>query len=197
MKEKEIYEKLEKQNPKKTKSKKEVSSKSWIIRIVLLTFVLSIVMELVSETSLPKVAFFLKILITCVFIFIGVIFDIVGIAVTIADEKVFHSMSARKIKGATVAVKLKKNADKVSSFCCDAIGDICGVVSGSAGITLTNDVVKVFHLPHLMTSLIITGLIATLTIAGKALGKSYAIDKSNIILYKFSNILSLIYQPKN
>ena len=47
--------------------------------------------------------------------------------------RVYHAMSSKKIKGAKKAVSFKKNADKVSSFCNDVIGDICGIISGSAG----------------------------------------------------------------
>ena len=60
------------------------------------------------------------------FIFLGILFDIIGVAVTSSDDKIFHSMSARKVRGAKVAVKFHKNAEKVSSFCCDVVGDICG-----------------------------------------------------------------------
>ena len=36
---------------------------------------------------------------TLLFIILGIIFDIIGVAVTSGDEVAFHSMSARKVKG--------------------------------------------------------------------------------------------------
>ena len=43
----------------------------------------------------------------------------------------------------------------------------------------------------LFTSLLITALIAACTIGGKALGKGFAMQKSNLILEKFAFFLSL------
>jgi hypothetical protein len=106
-------------------------------------------------------------------------------------------MASRKVKGANVSVKLKKNADKVSSFCNDVVGDICGVISGSVGIIIADSLSKVISLDNLYISLFVTALIASITIGLKAISKSYAINKSNIILYKFSTFISIFYKAKN
>ena len=119
------------------------------------------------------------------------IIDIIGVAVTSADEKIFHSMSARKVKGAKLAVKFKKNADKLSSFCNDVIGDVCGIISGSAGAIIAATLSVKFSLSAFLVSLIVTASIAALTIGGKAMGKSIAINKSNIILYRFAKFISI------
>ena len=79
---------------------------------------------------------YLGIIVTLLFVLLGILFDIVGVSVTAADEAVFHSMNSRKVKGASTAVMFKKNADKVSNFCCDVVGDICGIVSGSTAISI-------------------------------------------------------------
>ena len=70
-------------------------------------------------------------LILLVIVMVGIIFDIIGVAVTSADEKPFHSMAARKVPGSQEAIKLLRNAERVSSICNDVVGDICGVVSGT------------------------------------------------------------------
>ena len=121
-------------------------------------------------------------------------FDIVGVAVTSADEAVFHSMNSRKVKGANIAVKFKKNADKVSSFCCDVIGDVCGVISGTAAAAITVLLVSKFHLNYLLVGLIVTAIVSSLTIGGKAIGKSFAINKSEIILYTFAKFVNNFYK---
>ena len=127
-------------------------------------------------------------------IFIGILFDIVGVAVTSADEAVFHSMNSRKVKGASIAVKFKKNADKVSSFCCDVIGDICGIVSGAAGTTIAAIISNTYDFNILIVALTVSATIAALTIGGKAVGKSFAINKSDIILYGFAKFVSTFYK---
>ena len=52
------------------------------------------------------------------------------------------------------------------------------------------------HIDALLVSLIITAFIASLTIGGKAIGKGFAVSKSNIILYEFSKVVSWFYNPK-
>lgn len=184
------------QNRRKEKIKKEKVDIKWILIIVSITFVISFVLSFISQLTIPNLSLIFGILITLLFILIGVCFDIVGVAVTSADEKVFHSMNSRKVKGADVAVKFKKNADKVSSFCCDVIGDICGVISGVSSATIAAILVTKFNFNILLTGLFVTAIISSLTIGGKAIGKSFAINKSDIILYRFSKFISIFYKCK-
>ena len=166
------------------------------MKISIIAFTLSIVFSLLSETVMPKVNLWIGIIILILFIGIGIMFDMVGVAVTAAAETPFHSMAARKVRGAKVAVKFKKNAAQVSSFCNDVIGDICGIVSGSTGAILAITISSSLRVDALLVSLLVTALIAALTIGGKAMGKGFAVSKSNIILYEFSKIVSLFYNPK-
>ena len=114
----------------------------------------------------------------------------VGVEVTASDEQVFHSMAAKKIRGAKLAVKFKKNADKLSSFCQDVIGDICGIVSGSTGAVIAIKIMNQLDNNNLFITLIVMGIISSLTIGGKAIEKAIAMNKSNEILYRFSYIMS-------
>ncbi len=175
---------------RKEKKNKKIVDIKWILKITTLTFFLSIVFSFVCEITLPKVEIFIEVLLILLFIFIGVLFDMVGVAVTSADLEPFNSMSSRKVKGAKIAVKLIQNAEKVSSFCNDVIGDICGVISGSAGAIISVNLSTSFSISPLVTTLLSTAVIASLTIGGKALGKSYAINKNNMILYQFSKLLA-------
>ncbi len=169
------------------KKNKNLIDYIWITKIVLLAFLISIVFTFVSETAIPNINVVLGIILCLIFIVIGVIFDMVGVAVASADEAVFHSMASRKLKGAAMAVKLKKNADKVSSFCNDVIGDICGIISGSTGAVIAIKIAE----NNLLVTLFIMGIISALTIGGKALEKSLAITKSNNILFIFAKILCI------
>ena len=184
------------QTEKKEKIKKEEVDIKWIIRIIIITFIISFSLSFVSQMTIPNLSIFWGILITLLFNFIGIIFDIIGVAVASADEKVFHSMNSRKVTGANVAVKFKKNADKVASFCNDVIGDICGIISGSAGVYVASKISLSLNINPLISSLLITGIISSLTIGGKALGKSFAMNNCTQISFAFSRIISKIYKFK-
>ena len=119
-----------------------------------------------------------------------------NIMVLTITEKQFNSMSARKVRGAKTAVMFRKNAEKVSSFCNDVIGDICGIISGSAGVMIATRVATKFSLPVFWISLAVTALIAALTIGGKALGKGIAIAKGNQILFVFAKVISFFKREK-
>ena len=179
---------------KRTKIKKEKINIKWIIEIFSITFILSFLLSFISQKAIPNINVFWGIFITLLIVFINILFDIIGVSVTASDEKVFNSMAARKVKAAKQAVIFKKNADKVSSFCCDVIGDICGIVSGACGTNITLIMVKAFNFNLLFTGLIVAAIIASLTIGGKAIGKSFAINNSNIILYEFARVISIFHK---
>lgn len=192
--EKEELKNLLVQTRRKEKIKKEHVNVKWIIEIVIMAFAISFALSLVSQTTIPKLSTWIGVIITLVFVGLGIIFDIVGVAVNSADEKVFHSMNARQVSGAKVAVIFKKNADKVSSFCNDVIGDICGIVSGAAGLSIATNIANSLNCDLLFINLTVAAIIAALTIGGKAMGKSFAMNKSDIILYEFAKIVSIFYK---
>lgn len=182
------------QNRRKEKIKKEAVNVKWICQIAVISFTISFVLSFVSEMAIPNLSVLWGILLTLAFVFVGILFDIVGVAVTGADEKVFHSMNSRKVKGSKVAVLFKKNADKVSSFCCDVIGDICGIVSGASASAVSVGLAATYGWNLLIVSLTVAAIVASLTIGGKACGKSFAINKSDVILYEFAKIISFFYK---
>ena len=171
--------------------KKNLVDYKWIIKIIIMAFMISIVFSFISETAIPNIIV-AGILLTLLFIVIGIVFDMIGVSVTASDESTFHSMAAQKVKGAKMAVRLKKNADKVSSFCNDVVGDICGIISGSTGAVIAIQIVDKLKLNDLLITLLIMGMISALTIGGKAIVKGFAINKSNKILFVFAKILSII-----
>ena len=179
------------QTKKKEKINKNKTEWNWIFKVVLISFTLSILMSYVSTTTIPNINIIAGTVVTLLFIGLGILFDIIGVAVTSADEKVFNSMSARKIKGASLAVKMKKSAPKVSSLCCDIVGDTCGIISGTATATIATNLSKITNINILLVTLLSSAIAASLTIGGKAIGKSFAMNKSNIILYEFAKIISI------
>ena len=184
-KEKNELENLIEVTKKKEKVKKENIDKKWIATVVIVAFLTSFTLSFISEMTIPNLSLWLGILVTLFFIFLGIFFDIIGVSVTTADEAVFHSMSSRKVKGANIAVKFKKN---------DVIGDVCGIISGAAGTTIAAILVTQFKFNTLFTSITVAAIIAAITIGGKAIGKSFAINKSNIVLYEFAKFISNFYK---
>lgn len=175
---------------KKIKDKKK-NNLNWIITVTILAFIISVVMSFISEIVLNNVGIVIAVLITLIFIALGIIFDIIGVSVTAGNIKVFNSMSSKKVKGASIAVRLISNASKVSSVCCDVIGDVCGVASGSAGVVIATLLITKYNCNALIVSILTTAIISMLTIGGKAIGKGFAINKSTYIINKVSRLLAV------
>ena len=184
------------ESKRKEKINKKKTEYKWMLKIVLIAFALSFGLSYVSQVTIPNLSLFFGILITLLFIGIGILFDIIGVSVTSSDETVFHSMNSRKVPGADIAVKFKKNASKVSNFCCDVVGDVCGIISGTAATAIATILANHFNWSLLFTGLFVAAIVAALTIGGKALGKGFAINKSDIILYQFAKTVSHFYKGK-
>ena len=167
------------------------SNYKWVLIVTLLAFGLSVVMSLLVTTLLKNVTLGISIIVTFLFIILGILFDIIGVSVTSGDEVAFHSMSARRVRGGKIGVKLIRNASKVSSICCDVVGDICGIISGTAGVTIVTIISNKTNWNILIISLTVTALISSLTIGGKALGKNLAINKSKEVVTIVAKILSI------
>ena len=108
----------------------------WVVTIFLATILISGTISLISDEVMANSSVVVAFCILLAIIFLGILFDIIGMAVATADEKPFHSMASRKVPGAREAIRLLRNAERVSSICNDVVGDICGVVSGSASATI-------------------------------------------------------------
>ena len=167
-------------SPKRERSKAIIWVVSIFISTILATGIISLASEELLSVSTMPVAFIVLLGI----ILVGILFDIIGVAVTSADEKPFHSMAARKVPGAMESIRLLRNAEKVGSICNDVIGDMCGVISGSAAATIAVQVVQNFEFswPRLAT-LVMSALVAGLTVGGKAIGKGIAINSCTKIVH--------------
>ena len=177
----------------------------WVVTIFLVTIVISGTISFVSDEVMSRSGIVTAFLILLAIILIGIIFDIIGMAVATADEKPFHSMAARKVTGAQNAIKLLRNAERVSSICNDVVGDICGVVSGSASATIAAQILRSvdFGWPQLI-SLVMSALCAGLTVGGKAIGKTFAVNSATAIvhtvgriIYWLNNIPAIFRKKKN
>ncbi len=161
----------------------------WSLFIMILSFALSTGLLLASGSLFERVEPVWAFLVVLVIILVGIVFDMIGMAVTAAEETPFHSMASRKLRGARHSILLIRNAPRVSSICNDVVGDICSVVSGTAGAAI---VFRMFG--HLSDTTWIETLmgagIAALTVGGKAFGKNFGIRNSNYIIFQVGRLFS-------
>ena len=161
----------------RSKKKKKNSNIRWIITIFFVTVLISSTISFLSSSVMEEAGLVEAFIVLLVIVLLGIIFDIIGVAVMSANEKPFHSMAAKKVPGAMEALALLRNAEKVSSFCNDVVGDICGVVSGSASAVIAVKALTQIG-PDTVSQLLMSSLVAAVTIAGKACGKNIAMTQS-------------------
>ena len=176
---------------KQKKTEKTPSHARWVIRVSLIAVALSAAMSLCSGAVLEDAGYVTATLILLLFIALGILFDIIGVAVTAA--KPFNSMAAHRVKGAKEALYLIRNAEKVASFCNDVVGDICGIVSGSTATVIVVLLQNSFGWRSIVVSTVVTALISGLTIGGKAIGKKVAMKKSKDVIYLTAKVLSVLH----
>lgn len=165
----------------KEKSKKQNGNKSWVIGITIVTFSLSLLFSFISNTAISELDVLPGFLILILVILVGIIFDLIGVAVTIANEEDFHAQASKKIKGAKTSIKLIRNSAKVSNFCADVIGDICGVLSGAISAMIALEVTQKYGMSQSL-QFIFSALVASFTVGGKAVTKQIAKNNSTKVV---------------
>ena len=166
------------------KNKEKDSSGKWVITVSLLSFSLSIVFSFLTTTTVNKLPVPIAIMILCI------LFDMISMAVTVAEEKNFHAKASKKLSGAKTSIKLIRNAPKVSSICADVIGDVCGILSGGIGTIVAMKITSSYGLTFDL-QVVVSALVAALTIGGKAKCKTIAQQYSSQIVDKFTKFLNI------
>ena len=163
----------------------------WIVTVFLVSMTTSALLSLICNELVGHMATVLQFVVLLAIIFIGIIFDIIGLAVATADEKQFHSMAARKIKEGKIAVAMIRNAEKMSSICNDIVGDICGIVSGATAASIA---MRVFVDPEVsfVGNLLMTALVSGMTIGGKAIGKFFGMNFSEDIIFVIAKLVKFL-----
>ncbi|WP_233881121.1 CNNM metal transporter family protein [Virgibacillus halodenitrificans] len=173
------------------------NSLKFSLTIAVITFVLAAIFSVISSSILGEVMWMIGLVIVFLIVLMGVIFDMLGIAATAASESPFHAMAAEKVHGAKEAVAIIRNADKFASFCNDVIGDISGIVSGTASAIVVLQIANLFgegegSSIQIILSVILTSLVAAITVGGKAIGKFFAIHSSTSIIFFAGKLISII-----
>lgn len=164
-----------------TKKRSSKKTKYWVPKILIATLIISGGISVVTESLMDRVSIIAAAFIILAIMLIGILADGIGIAFASCDAAPFISMASKKIKRAKSAIRLLQNADIVSNVCNDVIGDICGIVSGAAGAAISIKI-AVTEPGSFIWPIVISSVIAAMTVAGKALGKSFAIRKNKEIV---------------
>ena len=170
---------------------KDHSKLKWFIEVFIITFVLSICFSYISTNGVSSLELFPALLILILTIFIGIIFDIIGVAVTVAKEEELHAKASKKMKGAKTSIKLIRNSSKVANICADVIGDICGVLSGAISAMIASKITEKFGVN---LQFVISAIVASLTVGGKALGKEVANNNSTPIVHFVGTFLNKFHK---
>jgi len=162
----------------------------WLIKIIIISLVASVVFTLAATEILGNTGYVISFIVLAVFIIVGIIFDVIGIAVTAGSEAPFNSMATRRQKGAAEALRLIKNANKVTCYCNDVIGDVTGIISGTTAALIAARLMDGFNTESLMFPVLISAIVTGLTVGGKAIGKTLAFNKSTEIVLSVGKIMN-------
>ena len=170
--------------------KKTFTTTRWLILISSISFGLTAFFGMLSHVVLVSASFVASVFLVFTLMAVSIAFDILGIAVTAGNAKPLLLLASKGTRGAREALHLVMNADKVSCFCCDVVGDICSILSGAAGAAITLFVVEnLSAVVEVLIAAFVSSSIAALTVLGKAAGKSYAINYSTEIMLRVGKML--------
>ena len=128
-------------------------------------------------------------------ILVGIAFDIIGVAITVANEDEFHAKATKKAQGSKASIFLIRNSAKVANICADVIGDICGVLSGAISAIIATKISSDYGLSF-NVQFIMSAMVASLTVGGKALGKNFATQKSTNIVHAVGKVMRIFIKEE-
>lgn len=170
---------------------KTKTNSRWVIKIIIISICISMTFAFASAKILGSAGYVMAFMVLAIFILLGIIFDIIGVSVTAASVAPFHSMAAHKETGAVEAIKLIRNAEKVSSICNDVVGDISGIISGTTSALIATKLMADFSTQNILIQLTISALVTGATVGGKAAGKALAINNSTRIVLDVGKLIHL------
>ena len=174
---------------KQERKEKTDSNIKWYIKVIVSTFILSILFSYISSNGVSNLPIVPATLILLLVIFIGIVADMIGVSVTVANEHEFHAKATKKVEGSKTSIKLIKNASKVANICSDVIGDICGVLSGAVGTLISLKLTESLGVSENIQYLV-SALIASLMVGGKAVGKEIGIIKATEIVHAVGKVIN-------
>lgn len=170
----------------------------WIAVIFIWTFVLSVILGFFARFFVGAgYPLTISILILLAVISLGIIFDMIGTSAAAADIAPLNAKAARKVFGARRSVYLVQHAGQVANFCNDVVGDISGIISGTltAIIVLRMARYLSFEVMEMYAGILLAALVASMTVGGKAWGKSVAIRRSTEVMLLVGKLLTHLESP--
>lgn len=163
---------------------------NWPIKVFFITFLLAAIFSGATNLIANFHIVALSIIMLLV-IFVGIIFDMIGIAALTSKKENFHAMAAKKIKGSKEAINLLNKSTSVATICNDVVGDICGIISGGFGAVLSIAISENFDMSLVISTILVTAFISALTVSGKAFGKIYATKNADNIIFRVAKVKKL------
>lgn len=156
------------------------------------SFFLAILFTLLAETFSSKLnSIVLSLFFLLFIIFINIVADVVGTAVTAASHVPFNAKAAKRVEGASNGLQLIRNADKVANIANDVIGDITTTVSGALGISIVVQVLRAgLQFDQFWLNVLITALISVIIVTGKAAGKKIALSHPEEVIFMVGKFLA-------
>ena len=161
------------------------------LQLGITTFVAACLVTLLAQEAIRGLSVVGALSILALITLTGIVSDVIGVAVTVADEVPFHARASKRLNGARQSLWLVRNADRVAAFANDVIGDLAGTISGAAVAVLT--IRLAMGIPEGYDRIVhIAGvaLLAGLTVSGKAVGKGYALAHANDIVSGVGRLLA-------
>ena len=165
----------------------------WILKIVLISSVASIVFTFATTEIVGHFGLVISFGILALFVIIGIVFDVIGIAVTAASEAPFNAMATRRERGAKEALLLIKNADRVACYTNDVVGDVTGIISGTTAALIAARLMDGLTVENMIIPAVISAVVTGVTVGGKAIGKNLAFNKNVAILHGTGKFLSVLH----
>ena len=185
---------------KKKKQKKKIMPPwlSWGLSVLFLSFALTVLFSFLTEISIKGSPVYVCVIVLIVLLILNIGCDLLANAIITCQPDAFHAMASKKIKGATRAVTLCRNATKLGSIFADVIGDICGIVSGAAGAVLVVYIAAKTsgNIWEIVASIGVSAVIGALTVGGKAIFKHFAIKYNKQIVFSFAKFTTFFKKEK-
>lgn len=179
------------------KPKKKRKIPIWTLKITIITFVLAVAFSFISEITSSKAHIAIAFMLLILLVVISIIFDSIGVAATSCELAPLLSMASRKVRGSKMAIKLVKNAEKVSNICADVIGDICAIVSGACTVAIaTKLVINTGLSGSTWVTILFSSIVSALTVGGKAVMKNVAVNNSKELILFAARVLTLFQKDK-
>ncbi|MDE5990279.1 MAG: hypothetical protein K2O95_07915 [Clostridia bacterium] len=185
--------KISKNRAKKEKAKINIAE-LWVIKITIFTFFGAVICSFISQITTSKSDIIISIMLLSFMILVSIIFDGIGLSVASCSPDDIKKY-ARYPKQYKIAQFLVKNAEKVNNICADVIGDMCGILSGACGASIVVQLNLHSNGGHWIT-IIISSVIAAITVGGKASLKKVAVKNSAEFVFMSARIIGIFITKK-